>query len=39
MLNMEDSLKLLEEKVVEVRDQIYLPFIKEIFVQANCGLF
>lgn len=39
MLNMEDSLKLLEEKVVEVRDQIYLPFIKEFLSKLTAVCF
>ena len=39
MLNMEDSLKLLEEKVVEVRDQIYLPFIKEFLSKLTVVCF
>ena len=39
ILNMEDTLNLLEEKVVEVRHQIYLPFIKDFLSKLTVVCF
>lgn len=39
ILNMEDKLNLLEEKVVELRDQIYLPFIKDFLSKLTVVCF
>ena len=39
ILNMEDTLSLLEEKVVELRDQIYLPFIKDFLSKLTVVCF
>ena len=38
-LNVEDSLKLLEEKTVEIRDQMYLPFIKDFLSKLTVVCF
>lgn len=39
ILNIEDALKLLEEKVVEVRDEIYLPFLKDFLSKLTISCF
>lgn len=39
ILNIEDKLNLLEENVVELRDQIYLPFIKDFLSKLTVVCF
>lgn len=39
VLNLEDALQFLEEKVVEIRDQMYIPFIKNFLSKLTVTCF